>query len=208
MLTTHHVSGSPPAGRRGLRALLWLALFLGPIVLQPLPRAEARPLADAPPTINVSAPGEVPIGQDVSFTVTFDNNDPDEDVGYGPIVDVILDTTGVDGDDGLGTTTISASYAGLPFTTASPNPTMWILTFDSSGEAVHPLMRDSSGDFITVTGTPGDTLVVLRLPFGSFAFDQPPAVVDMTVNMSQFADVGEAPQRSSARRLPVRLYPA
>ena len=31
---------------------------------------------------------------------------------------------------------------------------------------------------------------MLRLPFGSFARDQPPATVAMTVNMSTFADVG------------------
>ena len=31
---------------------------------------------------------------------------------------------------------------------------------------------------------------MLRLPFGSFAPDQPPATVDLTVNMSNFADVG------------------
>ena len=136
-----------------------------------------------------SVPSEAPLGADVSFSVTFNNNDPTNGVGYGPVLDVILDTTGADGDDGLGTTSISAEYATIPFTTGGANPTMWILTFDPLGQATHPLFRDSDGDYEIVIGTPGDTLVVLRLPFGSFAPDQPPATVNMTVNMSTFADV-------------------
>ncbi len=155
----------------------------------------AAPLPASPPTISLSVPGQVLIGSDVDFSVTFSNQDP-SDVGYGPIVDVILDTTGTDGDDGLGTTSISASYAGIPFTTSGANPTMWVLTFDAAGEVTHPLFRDSAGAYITVDAaavgaSPGDTLVVLRLPFGSFSPDQPPATVNMSVNMSNFADLDD-----------------
>jgi len=156
---------------------------------------EPRPLTAVPPSIGLNVPAQVPLGQDVTFSVTFDNLHPTE-IGYGPIVDIVLDTTGADAGasggpfDGLGTTSISASYLGIPFSTAGPNPTMWILTFDATGAATHPLMRNASGAFITVNGTPGDKLVVLRLPFGSFAPNQPPATVSMTVNMSNFADVG------------------
>lgn len=143
------------------------------------------PLLNAPPTISLNVPSVQFIGEDVSFTVTFDNNDPAP--GYGPIIDLIIPATGADGDDGLGTTTISASYLGTPFTAGD---TMRILTFDALGEATHPFFRDSSGAYITVTGNPGDKLVVLRLPFGSFTSDQPPATVNVTVNMSNFADLG------------------
>ena len=154
-----------------------------------------QPPADSPPSIGLNVPAQVPVGQDVSFSVTFDNPDLAAP-GYGPILDITLDTTGADAGasggpfDGLGTTSISASYLGIPFSTAGPNPTMWILTFDALGEATHPLMRNASGSYTVVSGTPGDTLVVLRMPFGSFTPDQPPATVDMTVNMSTFADVG------------------
>ena len=198
--------GHPSRPRAILRAGVWAALTL---LILPSPvraagstqpprlgsqqlavgRSDLAPPAESPPSIALSVPGEVPLGSDVSFSVTFNNNDP-ADVGYGPVLDVVLDTTGNDGDDGLGTTSISASYAGNPFTTGGANPTMWILTFDAAGEATHPIFRDSAGDFITVTGTPGDTLVVLRLPFGSFSPEQPPATVEMTVNMSTFADIG------------------
>ena len=196
------------ATRFGASVAFRLALVLAPALLPlgevraaPVPgmasgaaKVEPRlpafaPLSDSPPTISLSVPAEAPLGADVSFGVTFDNTDP-SDPGFGPIVDVILDTTGADGDDGLGTTSISASYAGIPFTTGGANPTMWVLTFDGAGQATHPLYRDNTGAFITVNGTPGDTLVVLRLPFGSFAPDQPPATVNLTVDMSDFADVG------------------
>ena len=145
-------------------------------------------------SISLGVPSEVPVGQNVAFTVTFDNTGADS--GYGPIIDVILDTTGADADasggpyDGLGTSSISASYLSIPFTTSGSSQNMWVITFDVSGNATHPIMRNSTGAYITVNGTPGDTLVVLRLPFGSFTPDQPPASVSMNVNMSNYADVG------------------
>jgi fimbrial isopeptide formation D2 family protein/uncharacterized repeat protein (TIGR01451 family) len=155
----------------------------------------AQPLTASSPSISLNVPGQVSLGADVNFSVTFDNGDS-VDEGYGPILDIILDTTGADADsgggpyDGLGTSSISASYLGIPFTTGGANPTMWVLTFDSAGEAPHPLLRDASGQYVTVNGTPGDKLVVLRLPFGSFTPNQPPATVDISVNMSNYADVG------------------
>ena len=148
------------------------------------------PLSNAPPSVSLGVPGQAPLGSDVSFSVTFNNNDPANGVGFGPVQDVILDTTGADGDDGLGTTSISAEYAGIPFSTGGANPTMWVLTFNGAGQATHPLFRDNTGAFINVTGTSGDELVVLRLPFGSFSYEQPPAVVTLNVNLSNLADLG------------------
>ena len=108
----------------------------------------ARPPAASSPSISLSVPPQVPIGATVNFSVSFDNGDP-VDVGYGPILDVILDTTGADAEaaggpfDGLGTSSITASYLGNPFTTGGSNPTMWILTFNGAGQATHPLIRDN-----------------------------------------------------------------
>ena len=156
----------------------------------PPPKPALAPAA----SVALNVPSEVPVGQNVAFTVAFDNTGADP--GYGPIIDVILDTTGVDADasggpyDGLGTSSISASYLMIPFITSGSGQNMWVLTFDPSGTVIHPIMRNSTGAYITVNGTPGDTLVVLRLPFGSFTPDQPPASVSMNVNMSNYADVG------------------
>ena len=195
------------------RVLFWGAALasLTALVVPPTV-AMARPSLGTPPSVSLGVPAQVPVGQNVDFTVTFDNVNP-VDPGYGPILDVILDTTGADAGagggpfDGLGTTTITASYLGIPFSIAAPNPTMWIVTFDALGQATHPLMRSGSGSYITVNGTPGDKLVVLRLPFGSFTPSQPPATVAMTVNMSTFADVG-TPLSIQARGLRVWLHPA
>ena len=41
------------------------------------------------------------------------------------------------------------------------------------------------------TGTPGETLVVLRLPFGSFTPDQTPSDVLVNLDLSDFADLGQ-----------------
>ena len=43
-----------------------------------------------------------------------------------------------------------------------------------------------------ITGTPGDQLVVLQLPFGSFTPGQPTATVDVKAMVSPLADVGFA----------------
>jgi LPXTG-site transpeptidase (sortase) family protein len=149
------------------------------------------PGAIDPPTVTIHLPAEAQIGADVAFTVTFDNNDPENEVGYGPFLELQIPRTGADGagaatDDGLGTTTISASYLGTPI----PAQDFYRVTFGPGGTALHPIIRDNLGNFITVTGTPGDELVVVRLPFGSFTADQTPATVTFTVDMSNLADLG------------------
>ena len=155
-MTSRSKTGMAGATRFLASVALRLALVLAPALLPlgevraaPEPgmasgaaRVEPRlpafaPLSDSPPTISLSVPAEISLGADVNFSVTFNNNDP-VDAGFGPVIDVLLDTTGADGDDGLGTSSISASFAGIPFTTGGANPTMWVLTFDAGGEVTHP----------------------------------------------------------------------
>ncbi|MBV6393594.1 MAG: hypothetical protein KPEEDBHJ_02836 [Anaerolineales bacterium] len=144
----------------------------------------AAPLAASAPTVSLALPAEAFIGDTVNFTVTFDNADP-ADPGYGPLIDLVLPTSGPDGapsPDGL--TFVDATYLGTSVERT-------IITVPGSGTVTHPYMVDSSGSFITVSGlTPGDTFVALRLPFGSFTPGQPPAVVDVTATMSNLADLG------------------
>jgi hypothetical protein len=140
--------------------------------------------ADAPPIIDLNVPTTVLVGEDVSFSVTFDNQDTDP--GYGPFIDLIIDTTGTDGYDGLGGSTITASYLGIPIASGD----LYIQVFDGSGQLSHPFVRLNDGSYLQVLGQPGDTLVSIRLPFGSFTPDQPPATLQVTVDMSNLADVG------------------
>ena len=69
---------------------------------------------------------------------------------------------------------------------------------DTSGCVDHPFYRDNLGDPMTVCGTAGDKLVVLELPFGSFAPDQPPVDVTVDALLSSLADL-DAPLTLRAR---------
>lgn len=158
----------------------------------------APAMAAPQPQVSLDVPDTTPfIGSGLSFDVVFDNTGPDGDTGYGPFIDVIIPSRGADGDPGLGEPLdgidfVSASYAGLPVQTT-------VLTFpddDGAGPGItgcldHPLARDSNGDPLEVCGLAGDTLLVVRLPFGSFVTDQPPARVTINANVSNLADVGE-----------------
>ncbi|MEO0760559.1 MAG: hypothetical protein AAFZ09_01940, partial [Pseudomonadota bacterium] len=159
-----------------------------------LEKLEDRILLTAEPTVTVDGPDSVDLGeQDVTLTLTFDNTSGDDtpgdpsdgDTGFVPFVNVILPTTGADGagaetDDGI-------TFDGASFLGTSLSST--VLVFDDAGEAEHPLASDPDGNPIVVTGTPGDTLVVLSLPFGSFAPEQVPVEIELTLDVSPLADV-------------------
>lgn len=149
-----------------------------------LEQLEPRQLLAAEPFATLDAPPETFLGEPVSFEVTFTNQSL-TDAGYGPYIDLLLPATGADGagpavDDGI--TFSSASYLGQSVAAT-------VLTFDEMGSAAHPFARDSSGSPVVVTGTPGDQLVVLPLPFGSFTPGQPDAVLTVTALVSPLADV-------------------
>lgn len=144
-------------------------------------------LAAAEPQVTLSAPSEVFIGESFSFTATFDNINA-ADVGYGPFIDIVLPATGADGagaqtDDGI--TFVSADYLGVGISSVTT------VTFPAgSGCVDHPLAVDATHTPLQVCGNPGDQLVVVQLPFGSFAPDQPPATVTINAQMSNLADLG------------------
>ena len=140
----------------------------------------------------MTTPDSVLIGEkDVEFTVTFDNIGAIP--GYGPFALVYLDTTGADGadfvdaegvtqvviDDGL--TFKSAQYLGENLIQKS-------YTFNSGGQAAVEI----GGETIVINAPPGfepgDTVVYLELPFGSFVPDQPPTEITVTVDVSDLAD--------------------
>jgi len=142
---------------------------------------EDRIVLDGVPDVSFEAPTSVSIGeQDVPITLTFDNTG--SDTGYVPYVDLLL-PAGADADDGV--TFDSASFLGAPIATT-------VLTFDGSGEAVHPFAVDSLGDPIVVTGQPGGQFVVLELPYGSFSPGNPAIDIDLVLDFSPLADLDVA----------------
>ena len=144
------------------------------------------------PQVSLNAPPEVFLGDNFTFSVTFDNAD-NNDTGYGPFIDVIVPSQGADGATGAndGITVTGATYLGQPAITT-------ILTFpddDGAGPGTtgcvdHPLAVDNNHQPLRVCGTAEDTLLVIQLPFGSFAPDQPPATVTVNATMSGDADLG------------------
>lgn len=145
-----------------------------------------RMLAAIPTATLLSVPADPLIGEDVQFTVRFDNTSP-SDIGYGPFVNLFLPATGADGagaelDDGL--TFVSASYLGSPI-----NATLVTLT---AAGVPHPYAKDASGSPILITlptgFEEGDQLVVLEVPYGSFTPSQPPADIQVTAQLSNLAD--------------------
>lgn len=147
---------------------------------------EDRIMLDAEAAVSISGPPLVPLGGSFAVTLTFDNqpdSDPGSATGYGPYIDLFVPATGKDGDDGIQFG--SATYLGAPVQST-------VLTFDALGQIIHPFARDASGNPRIVTGTPGDTLVVLTLPFGSFTPEQTPAAIAVNLNLSALADYDPA----------------
>ena len=85
---------------------------------------------------------------------------------------------GTDGNNGA--TFVNATYLGSALTST-------VLTFNASGQATHPYAENSSGNPVVVTGTPGDELVVIQLPFGSVTPGQPQIVVNVEASLSNKA---------------------
>jgi hypothetical protein len=147
-----------------------------------------RLLATADPVVTLSnLSARALIGTQLDFTVGFKNGSPTQ-AGYAPYVDLILPATGDAGPSPAlpdGVSFVSATYLGQPVTST-------VLTFNASGHATHPYAVDSSGSHLVINGTPGDQLVVLQLPFGSFTPGQPTAQIGVTAGLSNKADVGFA----------------
>jgi fimbrial isopeptide formation D2 family protein/uncharacterized repeat protein (TIGR01451 family) len=136
-----------------------------------------------------------PIGGLKTVTLRFDNM-PDgaagSDVGYAPYVNLIVPTNGKDGagfgsagattNDGLAY--LGASYLGVPLQ-------QWVLEFPAGGQVTHPYATTATGAPLLVSGTPGDTLVVLRLPFGSFTPGQTPSDIQVSLRVSPLADLAQ-----------------
>jgi|GEM_PF-5583255 len=155
----------------------------------------------AQPVVAISGPAEVTLGGTATLTLTFDNQpdaSPGSDVGYAPYIDLVLPKNGADGagpgsdapfeNDGI--RFLSATYLGSPVAAT-------VLEFDVNGEAVHPFARDATGELRVVRAAdyglgPGDELVVLQLPFGSFTPDQTAQQISVRLEVSSLADAGVA----------------
>ena len=134
-----------------------------------------------------------PIGGERAITIRFDNIPdaaPGGLVGYSPYISLVLPTNGSDGAD-AGNAEVNDGLAFLGATYLGVALQQWVREFPASGQVTHPFTTDALGNPLIVTGTPGETLVVLRLPFGSFTPGQTAADVLVTLDISSFADLGK-----------------
>ncbi|MEQ8673097.1 MAG: hypothetical protein RLP44_16750 [Aggregatilineales bacterium] len=147
-------------------ALVFLFLCASPVLATPLP------------TVTLNVPANPSLGEAFTFVATFDNTGTT--TGYGPFIDLVLPATGVDGDDGI--TFIDATYLGIAVESSRS-------VIPASGCVNHPFLVDSTNTPLQVCGTPGDELIVLTLPFGSYTPDQPPLAIDVNAQININADV-------------------
>lgn len=161
--------------------------------LNPRPEPSEKPSLAAAPSVSLSDPGEVLLGDNFKFSVTLDNKGGNP--GYGPFIDLVLPTNGADGNfnrdvqDGI--TFVQASTHKYNFD--STETTLSIQKFpDGAGITCvsHPWARQSDGQYFQVCGPAGDTLVSLRLPFGALAPGQPAIPVEVEAVLSSLADRG------------------
>ncbi len=171
--------------------LIILSLFLVP--LQTSTSVSANPLIGplfAPvPGVSIDIPASLLIGEEFTFTVSFDNTSA-VDVGYGPYIDVFLPQSGADdstaGEKEDGITYTSVDYLGNTIRS-------WDGTCADNGSFIHPL----TGLIVNCPAAPAGMVtpftwqyLVVELPFGSFAPEQPLAPLTITAQMSDFADLG------------------
>ncbi|MFG0834860.1 DUF4347 domain-containing protein, partial [Aeromonas bivalvium] len=140
-------------------------------------------LANASPETSLSQSSmDVLLGDTFDFTVNFRNGA--SQVGYAPYVDLYLPSTGKDGDDGI--SFVKATYLDQTLKFHQ-------ITFDSAGNATHPLAVDSNGSPLIIRAADvglraGDTLIVIEIPFGSMSQGQPDIPIQVTARLSNLAD--------------------
>ena len=167
--------------------------------VKPLPASlEGRPLSRllATPSTSINGLGDVLIGENFTFTLSFSNEGSSQ--GFGPFIDLVLPTNGADGNYNLaqqdGVEFVNASTAGYIFNVS--DETLALQKFpNAAGSSAsitcvdHPWARLSNGDNARVCGPAGDTLVSLRLPYSVFLPGQPAADITVEAKLSSFADL-------------------
>lgn len=140
-------------------------------------------LANASPTVAMGSGGSaVRLGDTFTFDVNFSN--PSTQVGFAPYIDLFMPATGRDGNDGA--TFVSATYLGQAVKS-------FVITFDSNGNATHPLAKDANGNALVINAASvgmkaGDQMVVLQLPYASVTSGQPAIGIQVTAQLSNLAD--------------------
>jgi large repetitive protein len=162
--------------------------------LASLTAAADLPMPPSPsptPKVTLTVPPEGLIGEDFKFTVTFENPQSGS-VGFGPAVDLVLDTGGADQNtlsgpcDGI--TIVSAEMIGVNGGPVSITPQTAAAPCGSAGPLNHPF---GGSPFGPVAVPASARMTTLSPPFGSFQSTQPKITIEVTAHIHNFADLGK-----------------
>jgi hypothetical protein len=187
----------------GLSTLAGVSSFTGgatSLALQgPLPQAYFNQNLTPP-----DVPPEVLIGETFTFKVRFKNTGA---IGYGPFIDLAIDSRGVDNNTTDPTTGSPGPCDGIDFVNAQMvdvNSGSLALTSTKSPGGTSPASCTSfpaavNHPYGNGPGLPGPVtlpaagwqLVTIELPFGSFDPSQPEIVVEVAAKVHDFADVNQ-----------------
>ncbi len=192
---------SPDPSRTGATPRLVLALAAVVVLLAAVIGTPRPAGAAATPSSTLAGLGDRLIGEEFTFTATFDNTGTD--TGYAPFIDLLFPRNGADGSAGADTPDgiefIGVDYLGLPVRVDRlPVPDDDGAGPGTTGTVEHPL----TGELITATA--GDELVVLSAPFGSFAPGQPAADLAVTARLSSARRCRGPARHRAALRLRAR----
>ncbi|MEZ6134168.1 MAG: SdrD B-like domain-containing protein [Pirellulaceae bacterium] len=142
------------------------------------------------PTVQLPSTGiEAQIGENIEFEVIFDNTGTE--VGYGPFIDLLLPTAGIDGDDGI-------AFNGATYLGAEVNATL--LTFNDQGGGFgtveHPYLASPINETQAITISPSVTGGSFRLSFGGqttndIAFDANNSAIQLALESLSTVAVGD-----------------
>ncbi len=155
-------------------------------------QVQARPLFIPSPSVAINTPSNPFIGEDFTIELRFNNTG---ETGYGPYIDLFLPISGADGlseispgtpgpNDGISFNT--ATFLGLPVTSQ-------VISCPAGQTIIHPLTNlpvDCPGQPAGLYEPFEWQMIVMTLPFGSYVSDQPDAIIDVNVDLSNYADLG------------------
>jgi hypothetical protein len=154
----------------------------------PMPRVRFDQTLNPP-----DVPPEVLIGENFTFRVRF-RNLPAGSVGFGPFIDLVLDTGGANLNkpscpcDGL--TFVQANMTSV---NGGPVPLLSHVNTGPCAPSSSPVaLSHPFTGVLPVLAPAGSQLVTLELPFGSFDPTQPEVVVEVTAHVSNLAVASHA----------------
>ncbi len=134
-------------------------------------------VGDPDPVVTVDADPTPFVGEPFAVSITFENQGPlADDTGYGPFVDLRV-SPGVEVVGGVA----GFTYLGQPVNVLGffENNTALPMVID------HPLSQIGGALGADITLAAGESYYVLELPFGSFAVNQPGAVINFMANSTR-----------------------